>query len=36
MRASALATEEAYRRQLGDERLAEFREILLDLLSMGP
>ena len=33
MRASALATEEAWRRQLGDSRLAEFRATLLDLLA---
>jgi DNA-binding MarR family transcriptional regulator len=33
MRASALATEEDYRRQLGAERLAEFRATLLLLLS---
>jgi DNA-binding MarR family transcriptional regulator len=33
MRATGLATEEAWRRQLGDRRLAEFRAILLDLLA---
>jgi DNA-binding MarR family transcriptional regulator len=33
MRASGRATEEAWRRQLGDSRLAEFRAILLDLLT---
>ena len=33
MRASALATEEAWRRQLGDSRLAEFRATLLELLA---
>ena len=33
MRANALATEEAWRRQLGDSRLAEFRATLLDLLA---
>ena len=33
MRASARATEEAWRQQLGDSRLAEFRAILLDLLT---
>jgi DNA-binding MarR family transcriptional regulator len=33
MRASALATEEGWRRQLGDSRLAELRAILLDLLA---
>jgi DNA-binding MarR family transcriptional regulator len=33
MRASALAAEDSYRRTLGDERLAEFRDTLLDLLS---
>ena len=33
MRASALATEEAWRRQLGDSRLAEFHATLLDLLA---
>jgi DNA-binding MarR family transcriptional regulator len=32
MRASALATEEAWREQLGDSRLAEFRGTLLELL----
>jgi DNA-binding MarR family transcriptional regulator len=33
MRATGLATEEAYRRRLGPERLAEFRAILLELLN---
>jgi DNA-binding MarR family transcriptional regulator len=33
MRASARAAEEAWRRQLGDRRLAEFRATLLELLA---
>ena len=33
MHASALATEDAWRRQLGTERLAEFRATLLALLT---
>jgi DNA-binding MarR family transcriptional regulator len=33
MRATGLTTEEAWRRQLGDRRLAEFRATLLDLLA---
>lgn len=33
MRTTALATEEAWRRQLGDRRLAEFRATLLDLTA---
>jgi DNA-binding MarR family transcriptional regulator len=33
MRAVARATEEGWRQQLGDNRLAEFRAILLDLLT---
>jgi DNA-binding MarR family transcriptional regulator len=33
MRTSARATEEAWRQQLGDSRLAEFRATLLDLLN---
>jgi DNA-binding MarR family transcriptional regulator len=35
MQASARATEEAWRRQLGDGRLAQFRATLLELLAVN-